>query len=205
MRAVAVIPARYGSSRFPGKPLVPLLEKPLIAWVVERAGACPAFAEVIVATDHPGIAEAARAAGARAVMTSPAMATLARPLADTAEWLRPDVVKVVCDGRGNALYFSRAPIPHFRDEAEASAGPRLPDRPPVRACKHLGVYAFRREALFAFTALPEGRLEQAERLEQLRALEAGWRIRVVAARSDSVGVDRPEDVARVEEMLRGGR
>ncbi len=254
MRAVAVVPARYGSSRFPGKPLVPLLEKPLIAWVVERAGACPAFAEVVVATDHPGIAEAARVAGARAVMTSsacrsgtdrvaeaarsvdadvvvnvqgdeplvdpddlaglaaamagedpPAMATLARPLADTAEWLRPDVVKVVCDGRGNALYFSRAPIPYFRDEAEASAGPRLPDRPPVRARKHLGVYAFRREALFAFTALPEGRLERAERLEQLRALEAGWRIRVVVARSDSVGVDRPEDVARVEEMLRGGR
>ncbi|GAB4251791.1 MULTISPECIES: 3-deoxy-manno-octulosonate cytidylyltransferase [Deferrisoma] len=254
MRAVAVIPARYGSSRFPGKPLVPLHGKPLIAWVVERARACPAFAEVVVATDHEGIAEAAVAAGARAVRTSagcrsgtdrvaeaaralaadvvvnvqgdeplvdpadlgalvaamegpegPAMATLVRPLRDTAEWRRPDVVKVVCDAGGNALYFSRSPIPYFRDEAEAAGEARIPAQPPVEVWKHLGVYAFTRQALLAFPGLPEGRLERAERLEQLRALEAGWRIRVVEARSDSVGVDRPEDVARVEKLLAAGR
>ncbi len=250
MRVVAVIPARYGSSRFPGKPLTPVLGRPLIAWVVDAARRATRVAEVLVATDHDGIAAAAREAGARAVMTPPdcpsgtdrvavtarsvaadvyvnlqgdeplldprdvdalarvfdhepdtRMATLSRPLADPSELACPDVVKVVCDGSGHALYFSRAPIPYFRD-AWGPAGPGPVPPGGVEPLKHLGVYAYRRDALLEFAQLPEGRLEAAERLEQLRALEAGWRIRVLPARTDSVGVDRPGDVARVEALLR---
>ncbi len=250
MRAVAVIPARYGSTRFPGKPLAPVLGRPLIAWVVDAARACPRFREVCVATDAEPIARAARAAGARVVMTSRGcasgtdrvaeaarsvgadvyvnvqgdeplvdpddladlvevfaaepgtpMATLSRPIRDPAELTRPDVVKVVCDRGGNALYFSRSPVPYYRD-AWGSLGPGPVPAHPWMPRKHIGIYAFSREALLAFRDLPPGLLEGAERLEQLRALEAGWRIRVLEARGDSVGVDRPEDVPRVEALLR---
>ncbi|MHB8763460.1 MAG: 3-deoxy-manno-octulosonate cytidylyltransferase [Deferrisomatales bacterium] len=250
MRAVAVIPCRYGSTRFPGKPLAPLLGRPMIAWVVAAARRATSLAEVWVATDHEEIAGAARAAGARVAMTrpdcpsgtdrvaaaarglaaevvvnlqgdeplvdpadvdglvavfgadrAPPMATLARPIREAADLANPDVVKVVCDRQGDALYFSRSPIPYYRD-AWGRTGPGEPAPGLVGALRHYGVYAFTREALAAFTALPPGRLEAAESLEQLRALEAGWKIRVVEARGESLGVDRPEDVPRVEGELR---
>ncbi|MDF1554970.1 MAG: 3-deoxy-manno-octulosonate cytidylyltransferase [Deferrisomatales bacterium] len=253
MRAVAIIPARFASTRFPGKPLAPLLGRPMVAWVVAAAGRAARIDRVLVATDHEGIAAAAREAGAEVVMTSPAcasgtdrvaeaaagvaaevvvnvqgdeplldpkeldalvaafdgdpglqMATLARPIADAEEFADPNVVKVVCALGGDALYFSRAPIPHARDGQAPDlgggdgAGAGLPPGVPLA---HLGIYAFRRAALLAFPGLPPGALEQLECLEQLRALEAGWRIRVVRARGQALGVDTPADLARAEVLL----
>ena len=251
MRAVAVIPARYASTRFPGKPLVPLLGRPLVAWVVEAASRARRVSGVWVATDNEAIAEAARKAGAGVVMTSeqcpsgtdrvaeaartiaadvyvnlqggeplvaPAdvdalagvfakepgvrMATLARPIATPADIADPNVVKVVRDATGHALYFSRSRIPYYRDAWSGRGDDAPAPEGLVAPLQHLGVYAFTAEALQAFTRLPPGRLEEAERLEQLRALEAGWRIRVLPAVSESVGVDRPEDLHRAEDALR---
>jgi len=251
LRAVAVIPARYASTRFPGKPLASLLGRPMIAWVVAAALEAETLDEVWVATDSEPIAREAERAGARAVMTSPEcssgtdrvaevartasaeifvnlqgdeplvepadidalvrvfgeeprtrMATLARPVDRPADLVDPNVVKVVCDAAGDALYFSRSPIPYYRDTWSGEVAPGLPAQDQICPLRHLGLYAFRREALLAFAAMPVGRLERAERLEQLRALEAGWRIRVLPAKGDSVGVDRPEDLMRAELALR---
>lgn len=233
---MAVIPARMGATRFPGKPLVPLLGKPMVAHVVARALEAGVFAQVVVATDHADVAREAEKAGAEAVITGPArsgtdrvaiavqnipgevivnvqgdepavlpqnlrilaefllaylevpIATLALPgtLEDLAN---PNVVKVVCDDRGRALYFSRAGIPFQRH-----AAPEL-----VR--KHVGLYGFQRESLERFASLPEHPLEACEGLEQLRALAAGMEIRVLDAVGESVAVDAPGDVPRAEAAL----
>jgi 3-deoxy-manno-octulosonate cytidylyltransferase (CMP-KDO synthetase) len=254
VRAIAVIPARFASTRFPGKPLASLLGRPMIAWVVEAALRASSVEEVWVATDHDGICEAAREAGAEVALTSPdlpsgsdraaevarmvpadvyvnlqgdeplidpgdvdalveamgdrpppEMATLAVPIADARELWSPDVVKVVCRASGDALYFSRSPVPYFRDAwSPAGPGAPAPEGFPT-PLRHLGIYAFTRESLLAFPHLGRGRLEAAESLEQLRALEAGWTLRVVAGRGASFGVDRPEDLARAEEALRARR
>ena len=237
-RACVIIPARYGATRFPGKPLADLVGKPLIVHVAERALRARGVAQVAVATDDERIAAAVRAAGATAVMTGAAatgtdrvaeaarrldpppeivvnlqgdepliepeaieallsamadpaveMATLARPL-DEGELERPHVVKVVTDARGDALYFSRAPIPHRR------AGGASP-----LARAHVGMYAFSRAFLQRFAALPPGRLEAEESLEQLRALEHGFRIRVVDTQYRGFGVDTPEDLERARVLL----
>ena len=236
--AYVIIPARYGASRFPGKPLASLAGKPLIRHVAERALKARGVDLVVVATDDDRIAAVARSCGARAVMTGPAatgtdrvaqavrqlaprpevvvnlqgdepliepaaletllgamsdprvrMATLARPLAE-GELERPQVVKVVCAANGDALYFSRAAIPHRR------AGGTSP-----MARAHVGIYAFREPFLQEFAALPQGRLEQEESLEQLRALEQGHRIRVVETQYGGFGVDTPEDLERARAML----
>ena len=235
-RVLAVIPARYGSSRFPGKPLVRLRGEPMIAHVVARAREAACFDEVVVATDDERIAAVARAAGAVAAITGecrsgtdrvaaavagmaaeivvnvqgdePAlppenlriltrfmladadarMATLALPAAP-GELTNPNLVKVVCDLRGRALYFSRSPIPYPRNPA------------PGLARRHVGLYGFRREALAAFASWPETDLERAEGLEQLRALAHGLAIHVLPAAADSVAVDVPEDVPRAEAAL----
>jgi 3-deoxy-manno-octulosonate cytidylyltransferase (CMP-KDO synthetase) len=236
--ASVIIPARYGASRFPGKPLAILAGKPLICHVAERALRARGVDGVAVATDDERIAAAARSCGARAVVTGPAatgtdrvaeaarrlsprpevvvnlqgdepliepaavetllqamsdpqvkMATLARPLSE-GELERPQVVKVVCAANGDALYFSRAPIPHRRAGGES---------PMARA--HVGIYAFREPFLQEFAALAPGRLEQEESLEQLRALEAGHRIRVVETRYGGFGVDTPEDLERARALL----
>jgi len=241
-RVAVIIPARYGATRFPGKPLALLAGKPIILHVVERARRARGVDEVVVATDDERILSAARAGGARALMTGPArtgsdrvaqavreldprpevvvnlqgdeplieplavealllamadpaveMATLSRPLAE-GELTRPEVVKVVCDGRGDALYFSRAAIPHRR------AGGASP-----LARAHVGVYAFRQSFLERFAGWPPGRLEEEEALEQLRVLERGHRIRVVETSYAGCGVDTPEDLERVRELLRGER
>jgi 3-deoxy-manno-octulosonate cytidylyltransferase (CMP-KDO synthetase) len=238
-RTCVIIPARYGASRFPGKPLADLAGKPLVAHVVERALAARGVAEVAVATDDDRIAAAAAAAGARAVRTGDAatgtdrvawaarrlepapdvvvnlqgdepliepaaiealvaamdadrsirMATLARPL-EPGELARPQVVKVVLAANGDALYFSRAAIPHRRDGGESPL-----------ALAHVGIYAFTREFLFEFAALPAGSLEREESLEQLRALEHGHRIRVVRTTYRGFGVDTPEDLERARAAL----
>jgi 3-deoxy-manno-octulosonate cytidylyltransferase (CMP-KDO synthetase) len=239
--ALVIIPARFGATRFPGKPLALLAGKPLICHVAERAARARGVDRVAVATDDERIAAAARACGAEAVMTGPAatgtdrvaeaartlgpaevvvnlqgdepliepeavealvaamadrtveMATLSRPL-EAGEWERPHVVKVVTDARGDALYFSRAPIPHCREGGVS---------PLARA--HVGMYAFRAGFLQAFTRLPPGRLEREESLEQLRALEHGHRIRVVETGYRGFGVDTPEDLERARALLAGSR
>jgi 3-deoxy-manno-octulosonate cytidylyltransferase (CMP-KDO synthetase) len=117
------------------------------------------------------------------------MATLATPIIDALEWNNPSVVKVVCGADGNALYFSRSPIPHMRDGGM-----------PKQALRHIGVYAYRRDFLMKFAALPEGVLERVEKLEQLRALEHGYTIRVVASVKPSLEVDTAADLARARDV-----
>ncbi len=245
MSAWAVIPARFASSRLPGKPLVPLCGKPMIQHVWERVRQAKRIARVLVATEDERIAQAVAGFGGEAVMTrsdhrsgtervaevaaAPASAeagifvnvqgdeplidpaavdaavrmleddtaarvgTLAVPIVNPKDIMDPNVVKVVLDFEGNALYFSRAPIPWVRgDGARAQA----------RHLKHLGLYVFRREALLEFPTFPQGELEQLEQLEQLRWLENGWKIRVAETTYDSVSVDTPADVARVEKLIR---
>lgn len=238
-RVVAVIPARWASSRFPGKPLAELAGEPMIAHVVRRAADAATVEHVIVATDDDRIAHAATAAGAEAVMTGnhpsgtdrvaaavagrdewgvvvnvqgdepllsganidalvrglladdeAPMATLCRPL-EPERADDPNAVKVVVDSRGHALYFSRSAIPYPRHPELAAPLWRL----------HLGIYAFRREALARFVALEPSPLERAEALEQLRALENGIPILVLDAPHPAFGVDTPEDLKRVEEFM----
>jgi 3-deoxy-manno-octulosonate cytidylyltransferase (CMP-KDO synthetase) len=240
-RVAVIIPARFGASRLPGKPLADIHGKPLLAHVVARARSASGVDVVVVATDDERIAVAARQAGAEVVVTGPAetgtdrvalaarvmlprptlvvnlqgdepliepaaiealvhamneggseMATMARPL-DEGEWERPEVVKVVTDRNGNALYFSRAPIPARREP-----GPS----PLARA--HVGMYAYTPAFLERFAALEPGRLEMEERLEQLRALEHGYRIRVVDTTYRGFGVDTPEDLDRARALMASG-
>ncbi len=263
---VAVIPARYGSTRFPGKPLAPLWGRPVIAHVVEAARRARRVGTVLVATDDERIAAAAREAGAEAVLTradhptgsdrigeaiasrnepivlnvqgdepmvSPeaidrlvalleehpeaAVSTLASPLPmDTPEHASPHVVKVVCDRRGGALYFSRAPIPGHHPHRQGQGGPEQPTiatggggavsgedaastgAAPAQALRHVGLYGFRREVLERFLAQPPTPLERIEGLEQLRLLEMGERIVVARIESLPPGVDTPEDLARLQ-------
>ncbi len=250
MRTIAVIPARYASLRFPGKPLCMILGKPMIAWVVDAALKATLIDEVCVATDDERIAKAGFDAGAKVIMTpsgcasgtdrvaaaahsldgdvylnlqgdeptidpadidalasafrdtpQPHMATLSRPLTSAAELHNPDVVKVVTTRNGDALYFSRSAIPHYRDHWSSGAQKDAPDGL-IEPLAHIGVYGYTASVLGRFAKMLPGELEKAECLEQLRALEAGWRIRVVpAVGAPGVGVDRPEDVARAEKVL----
>ena len=239
---VIIIPARYGSSRFPGKPLAQLWGKPLIQHVHERASRARSAGRVIVATDDERIARAAAGFGAEVEMTAaghvsgtdrvaevagrieaelivnvqgdeplidPAsidaaveplardpsipMGTLCCPIEELADLANPNVVKVVCDREGFALYFSRLPIPFVRDRGADAARRR-----------HIGLYVYRRGFLLELAGLRPTPLELAERLEQLRALEHGRRIRVVEVGSASPGVDTPEDLERLERTPPGG-
>ncbi len=162
--------------------------------IAEVAGKVPADIYVNVQGDLPFIAPAdldALAAPMRAD-EGIAMATLATPILSAEEWYNSNVVKVVCDGRGDALYFSRAPIPWPRDGGG----------PPALARRHIGVYAYRRDFLLRFAGLEPGALERLEKLEQLRALERGYRIRVVASVAPSLEIDTAEDLARAREYAR---
>lgn len=238
-RIVVAIPARWGSTRLPGKVLRPLAGRPMVEHVYRRAQAAPDVASVVVLTDDERVAGAVEAFGGRCEMTPPECAsgtdriawaarrwsdvdgvvnvqgdeplidprgigavarhlasfpddpvvTLACPAAED-DRSRPEVVKVVVDRRGYALYFSRAPIPFPRSEGH------------VQPLRHLGIYGYQREALERLAALPQTPLERTESLEQLRALENGIPIRVLSAREPSLGVDTEEDVARVERRLR---
>ena len=236
-----IIPARWASTRFPGKPLVPLRGKPLVQHVWERAGRAKRVGRIIIATDDMRIAEAAFDFGAEVALTSPkhptgtdrlaevvrqlksasiilnvqgdepdiapstidrlaealqddpklGMVTAANPLTDPADVQDPNVVKVVTDLAGRALYFSRSVIPHDRD-----------GRGGVKYLRHQGIYGYRRKVLLAFVKWKPTPLEQAEKLEQLRALEHGIDIGVIVVRRESVGVDVPGDVAKAERALR---
>ena len=241
MRTVVVIPVRYGSTRFPGKPLVLLGGVPLIEHVWRNAVSSQTADEVIVATDDRRIYDTVIGFGGECLMTSadhasgsdrigevargiiadvivnlqgdepfvdpdvidavvramaegdpPDIATAAVPLRDEEEYYDPDIVKVVVDIKGRALYFSRSPIPHGWVNVNMCAS------------RHLGLYAYSKEALLRFVSLPSGNLERAESLEQLRALENGMRIDVV--RLDAFagfGIDRPEDIVKAEKKIAG--
>ena len=243
MKAVGIIPARYASSRFPGKALAMLGDRTLIQHVYDRASEAETLSLVVVATDDNRIASAVRDFGGKVVMTSPrhpsgtdrvaeaardldvgvvvniqgdepfispkvidqavapfesrpelAISTLCHAIEDEASLHDPNVVKVVSDLRGHALYFSRSLIPH----------PRRGHR--ERAFAHIGLYAYRKDFLLRFASLPQGRLEQAEALEQLRVLENGERILVIPTDGYvGIGVDVPADLERAESFLKGGR
>ena len=243
MNIIGIIPARYGSTRFPGKPLALIAGKPLIQHVVERCQQARALREVIVATDDTRIWEVAQNF-CRAEMTSPdhpsgtdrlaeviqrcecdaavniqgdepliepaiidavagelagsEMSTAATLVRDEAEYADANVVKVVVNTAGRALYFSRRTIPYVRDAASGSVAGQLAAFPFL---KHIGIYGYRREALLRLVKYPVSALERAEKLEQLRALENGLSIAVVRVDYESVGVDVPADVPRVEKIL----
>jgi 3-deoxy-manno-octulosonate cytidylyltransferase (CMP-KDO synthetase) len=244
MKTLGIIPARFASTRFPGKPLALVGGKPLIQHVVERCRQAATLSEVIVATDDPRILEtakrfcrvemtradhpsgsdriaevAARCAGDAVVniqgdepLMDPAvidavagalareeMSTAAATIRNPGDYADPNVVKVVVNRAGGALYFSRRTIPYVREAASGSVSEQLAAFPFL---KHLGIYGYRRETLLRLVKLPVSPLEAAEKLEQLRALENGIRIAVVTVDYDGVGVDVPEDVARVEQILR---
>ena len=244
MKIVGIIPARYASTRFPGKPLHPIAGKPLIQRVVEQCRKAESLSEVIVATDdariasvakqfcrvemtredHPSgsdrIAEVAARCDCDAVVNiqgdepliDPAvvdavagalagdeMSTAATPIKNPEEYNNANVVKVVVNTAGRALYFSRRTIPYLREAASRSEQEQLAAFPFL---KHLGIYGYRRATLLRLVKFPVSPLEHAEKLEQLRALENGIGIAVVRVDYDSVGVDVPGDVARVEKLLR---
>jgi len=242
-RIVAVIPARYASSRLPGKALLEIGGRPMVQWVYEAVQRVAVIDRVVVATDDRRIADAVAGFGGEAVMTAadhpsgtdrvaeaarqiggeivvnvqgdeplidprvvaaaidpvqgdPAvmMASLCTRIRDAADWRDPNVVKVVCARNGDALYFSRAAIPHPRDGGEPEGLPLF---------KHLGLYVYRGDFLQRLTRLPPSPLEEIERLEQLRVLEAGYRIRMVETAEDSIGVDTQSDLDRVRALVVG--
>jgi 3-deoxy-manno-octulosonate cytidylyltransferase (CMP-KDO synthetase) len=253
MKIYGIIPSRFGSSRFPGKPLAVLAGKPLVAWVVEAVKKAKGLDDVLVATDDDRIVKAVEQYGGKAVMTpselpsgtdriacaaraylgrdfddddilvnvqgdepliDPAlvdslaaklrddprwsMATAVTPIRNATDFAAKTVVKVVLDRDDGALYFSRAPIPCSRDSEPAFPQPSSPDALFVR---HLGIYAYRGAFLKKYIAEPPCALEKTEKLEQLRALWMGARIAVVRTDDEGVGVDTPEDAARVEKIL----
>ena len=243
VKIVGIIPARFASTRFPGKPLALIAGKPLIQHVVEQCQKARTLVEVIVATDDNRIADAVRKfcrvemtcadhlsgsdriaeaalrchceavvniqvdeplidpnvidAVAKALMSDD-MSTAATPIKNLSEYDNPNVVKVVVNATGRALYFSRRTIPYLREAANRPGSEQLAAFPFL---KHLGIYGYRRETLLRLVKFPVSPLENAEKLEQLRALENGIPIAVVQVDYDSVGVDMPEDVARVEKVL----
>jgi len=244
-KILGVIPARFGSSRFPGKVLAHIASKSMLQHVYERACQSRYITSTVIATDDERIAAVARSFGAHTIFTRSdhlsgtdrvaeavsaedaglavniqgdeplidpaaidaailplvhdpeiAMSTLAKRIEDPREISDPNVVKVVRDRDGDAIYFSRLPIPYHREGAGGSAPGYF---------KHIGLYVYRRDFLLGYSALPVGPLERAERLEQLRALENGFRIRVVETEYESVGVDTPADLERVARLFEAAR
>ena len=257
MAIAAVIPARYHSSRFPGKPLVDICGKPMVQHVYERAKRSTLVAEIIVATEDARIADVVRKFGGKVVMTSPDhrtgtervaevageigaeiianiqgdeplirgeiideairplisdesihISTLKSPITRISDWFNPNVVKVVTDREGFALYFSRSPIPFFRNKPGGDG--RLPsfeqehgdDSLPLGSLyRHIGLYVYRRSLLLSISQMEPTPLETAEGLEQLRLLENGYRIKVIPIDYHPLSVDTPEDLREVSETL----
>jgi 3-deoxy-manno-octulosonate cytidylyltransferase (CMP-KDO synthetase) len=238
-KILGVVPARFASSRFPGKVLAQISSKSMLQHVFERASMARYLTSTIIATDDQRVYDAARAFGAQVRMTradhlsgtdrvaevasaesaaivvniqgdeplidpdaidaavlplihdsAVAMATLKKRIEDPREVGDPNVVKVVTNHAGDAIYFSRCPIPYFRDGQHQGMH-----------YKHIGLYVYRRDFLLSYSSLPVGPLERSERLEQLRALENGHPIRVVETEYESLGVDTPEDLARVSRLF----
>jgi len=244
MQVVGVIPARYESTRYPGKPLADIDGKPMIQHVYELPGQASRLNRLLAATDDSRILKAVEGFGGEAILTRSdhpsgtdrvaeaasilgladddvimniqgdeplvepimidclieaieqnlecPMATLAFKSRNEADYLNPNVVKVVVDGRGRALYFSRSPIPFRRDVPGDSVSGE-----PLSFLKHLGFYAYRHSFLKTFTRLPPGKMELLEKLEQLRALEYGHAIQVALSPVETQGVDTPEDLRRL--------
>jgi 3-deoxy-manno-octulosonate cytidylyltransferase (CMP-KDO synthetase) len=242
MKIVVIIPSRYGSTRFVGKPLANIAGKPMIQWVFEKSSQAANVTGVFVATDDKRIYHAVKNFGGQAIMTSTdnrtgtdrvaeaadkmgldpddivvnvqgdqpcvvpqhledvispfmsdpdlEMSTLAFKIVNKNEITNPKDCKVTFDSKGYALYFSRSPIPYNRDADTV-----------FDTYKHLGIFASKKRFLDMFRRLPEGKLEVIEKLEQLRALEHGHRMRVVVTEYDSPEVDLPEDIARIEKIL----
>lgn len=245
-RVIAVIPSRWASSRFPGKPLTPIAGKPMIQWVYERTTRASKIFQTIVATDDQRIADVVKSFGGHVAMTPSElpsgtdrvarvvadmdvdavinvqgdeplidpeaidllvdtllqddltpMATLARKITEPEELENYNSARVVIDVNQNALYFSRVPLPFARDlknKNEWAAHFPYYD--------HIGIYAYRKEFLMKYSSLPFSILEQAEKLEQLRALENGYRIKVGIGEFKPICVDVPQDVDRVEQRMR---
>ena len=242
MKAVGVIPARWASTRLPGKVLIDIAGKPLIQHVWERAKKAKKLSDVIIACDEQHVVDRAKAFGASAVLTSKdhpsgsdrvaeaaaktdaeiivniqgdeplishklidglvtalekdadaVVATAVKRIGTTEEFNNPNVVKVVLDKNGHALYFSRAAIPFHRDGKPAHLS---------RYFKHLGIYAYRRKFLFDYCKWPKSFLEEEEKLEQLRVLEAGSKIKCVETDTETIGVDTADDVVKVVDHLK---
>ncbi len=256
MKTCCVIPARFASTRLPGKPLALIDGVPMIVRVVRQVSLAD-LDHVVVAVDDERVRDVVADAGFEALMTRPDhpsgsdrvmevvtsmgwgdddivinvqgdeplippmvisqladtlaaepalhMATLSEPLSTPDDFSNPNVVKVVCDARGDALYFSRAPIPYPRDHMQTlHETVRTEALEQTGASRHIGIYGFRVAGLRTFVGLTHSRLEQIERLEQLRWLEAGHRLRVIeASMAVPGGVDTPEDLARVASVLAG--
>jgi 3-deoxy-manno-octulosonate cytidylyltransferase (CMP-KDO synthetase) len=246
---IAVIPARFGSTRFPGKALADIKGRPMTQWVHDRTRRSRLINRVIVATDDERIVNAVKSFGGEAMMTSPyhatgtdriaevaksldcdivvnvqgdeplicpemideavtplvqdasiPMGTLCRKIEDRDEAFDPNVVKVVFDKNGFALYFSRAPIPWDRDAwAGKGSWKELSLEGPLY--KHIGLYVYRRDFLLDYATMPRTALETAEKLEQLRALVNGHRIKLVITRYESFGVDIPDDLGKILKRL----
>ena len=238
---IAVIPVRYGAQRFPGKALAPILDKPMIQWVVEGVSQAQLIKKIIVATDDQRIADICSPLGVEVVMTQPElpsgsdrvfqackdspedlviniqgdeplidgavidrlakamtsendweMMTLGRPM-DEEALLSPNTAKIVLNEKDEALFFSRHPIPYSRNQ----------NSPGLSGClKHIGIYGYKKEFLKKFCESQPALIEQMEGLEQLRALYIGGRIRVVRVDYESWGVDTPDDVKKVENLLK---
>jgi 3-deoxy-manno-octulosonate cytidylyltransferase (CMP-KDO synthetase) len=242
-KVLAVIPARYASTRLPGKVLALVADKPLVAHVYERATAAHLVTDAIVATDDARVAQALAPLGIPVAMTRPehpsgtdriaevaensdaeiivnvqgdeplidpetidatiqpllddsslGMATVRRMITRAEDVNNPNVVKVVCDARGRALYFSRCPIPAVRDAPNGSVSTGA-------HWQHIGMYVYRREFLLDYAQMAPTPLEELEKLEQLRALENGYEIAVVETEDESIGVDDPEDLDRVRAIF----
>jgi 3-deoxy-manno-octulosonate cytidylyltransferase (CMP-KDO synthetase) len=253
MKITAVIPARYGSTRFEGKPLADILGKPMIQHVCEGVSQSKLINEIIIATDDQRILEAVQRFGGKAVMTSPShttgsdrvaevarslrseiivnvqgdeplikgsiidkailplltdetisISTLMTRIDEVKDWLNPHIVKVVVDQKNFALYFSRSPIPFPRDLhlERLESNPFGTKRPlPKRVFKHIGVYVFPRKFLLKFSKMKPTPLEKLEKLEQLRALENGHRIKLTCVNYEPICVDTPDDLEKVVEFL----
>jgi len=243
MKTVGVIPARFGSTRLPGKSLVKLCGKPLVQWVYERAKQAHKLDQLVVATDDQRIMDAVTEFGGRAVMTridhpsgtdriaeavaglnadiviniqgdepliDPAlidrlvselststswdMVTAVCPITQPQDLVNPAVVKAVWAADGRALYFSRSTVPFLRDPGDPPAG--------LQHWRHIGIYGYRATFLEKLVAAPPCVLELTEKLEQLRALDLGGRIKIVTTHEAGLGVDTPEDVGKAEAALR---
>lgn len=253
MKIAAIIPARYGSTRFEGKPLADILGKPMIQWVYEGVCQSKLIKEIIVATDDQRILEAVNKFGGKAVLTSPDhptgtdrvaevarklrseiivnvqgdeplikgfiidkairpllnderlnMSTLMTRIEDVKDWLNPHIVKVVLDEQGFALYFSRSPIPFPRDLNMEQILRSPSDKKGIfskKVFKSIGLYVYRRSFLLQMAKMKSTPLEKIEKLEQLRALENGYKIKVVPVDYDPIGVDIPADLPKVIALL----
>ncbi|MCU0430330.1 MAG: 3-deoxy-manno-octulosonate cytidylyltransferase [Cytophagaceae bacterium] len=243
MRVIGIIPARYASTRFPAKALTPIKGKPMIQWVYERCRKSN-LSDVVIATDHSLIEQAAKSFGAKVIMTSDAhpsgtdrcrevisklnepvdfvlniqgdeplidplqinlilthlnpvieLATLKKKIRDIETLFNPNTPKVLCDNESNALYFSRETIPHLRGVNKEEWLNHF------TYYKHIGIYAYRVDVLEKICQLPQGQLEKAESLEQLRWLENGFKIKVLETELESQGIDVPEDLKKIEPYL----